>query len=898
MAVTPADAPLLATKLFVPPPRPNRVDRVRLRDQLDAARGGTVSLLAAAAGSGKSTLLADWALAAGKAVAWLSLDADDDEPIRFLNYIIAALKNAGAIASIDALAAMTSGNPAAIDAVLTEILNAIAGRGAPAALVLDDYHVIESDSVHRIVQRVIDHIPANLHLIIASRVDPPLALSRLRARGLLLEIRASDLRFTPDEAGRFFNDAMGLGLTPEEVAELEDRTEGWAVGLQMAAISLRGRSGARNFISSFSGSNRHVLDYLTDEVLHRQPDDVRSFLLETSILTKLAGPLCDAVTGRKDADRVLRLLDTGNLFLIPLDDVRFWYRYHHLFGSLLQHELERSRTAEHIAALHRRASAWYVSKGMPEPALHHAVAARDDDGAVAIVSEHARTHIIAGDGGTVVRWISQLPRGRVENDVDLLLLHARALTNLYDLGRARNEVDRAEQIVTPEQRERYAGAFLSFRGMLEGLSGSIPHSIEMLERAMTLFDPNDFWYSMTSLHLGIAELMVPDPPKAELYLRRATAYRDRPDGLLTAVVGQSYGGLACLWRGRADEAMRMAREANEWIDAWDEQHHTGRPLSSLSHMLMADIEHMRNDLERARDLAQRAMDFGKEGFLIGYFEGARVLTLVAEAQGDWDTALSAVNEMMRGYRFSGNPRFADSCEAMRYHVLWRRGQVTANRDDLDTVSRWCETTGFLDVEHWSQRTHHGLYSDHSLTLGVRVLLQGERYQDAQRLIDALLDDALRRERVPAQITLLILRSLTEAATNRMDAAVETMKSALEIAGKPRFIRPFLDEGSAVLPLIERAASLASDRDFALRVLSSFNVPVTLRPAPAGIAEPLSDREIEVLKLVAEGASNQSAARKLFVAPSTVKKHLENIYAKLGVGGRTQAVARARELRIL
>jgi LuxR family maltose regulon positive regulatory protein len=897
MATTAVDTPLLATKLFVPPPRPNRVDRARLRGRLDAARGGTVTLAAAPAGSGKSTLLADWALSAGKRVAWLSLDPADDEPGRFLSYVIAALKNAGTIASTDAFANVSSASRAGIDAIVTDVLNAVAERQTATALVLDDYHAIESESVHRIVQRIVDYLPPNLHLAIASRIDPPLALSRLRARDLLLEIRAADLRFTADEAGRFFNEVMGLALTAEQVAELEQRTEGWAVGLQMAAISLRSRGGAGNFISSFSGSNRYVLDYLTDEVLHRQPEEVRSFLLDTSILTQLAAPLCDAVAGRSDSDRILHLLDAANLFLVPLDDVRFWYRYHHLFGSLLQHELERSASAEHIARLHRDASLWYAANGMPEPALHHAVAGGDDDRAVAIVSEHARTRILGGDGATVARWISQLPRGRVENDIDLLILHARALTSEYAIDKAMDEVARAERLVTAETRERYAGVLLSLRGMLDGLRGDLQRSIESLEHAMTLFDANDFWFSMTSLHLGVAALLLPDLRKAELHLRRATTHRDT-HGLLTAVIGQCYGSSCCLWRGAGDEAVQMASEANEWIEAWDATHGTGRPLASLSYAFLADAERMWDNLVRARDFAERAVEFGKQGFLIGYCEASRALAQVAEAQGDWETALTAAREMVRGANWSESSSWLPIARALEHGVLWRRGRMTSNRDDLDAVTRWCQESGLLDVGQWRERMQLGLCLDLSLTIGARVLLHQERYDEARRLLDALFDEALRTERVPAQISLLVLRSLAEAATGPLDTAVRTMERALAIASKPRFVRFFLDEGSAALPLIERAAPRAADRDFALRVLSAFEVPVKARPAPAGVAEPLSDREVEVLQLVAAGASNQAAARKLFVAPSTVKKHLENIYAKLGVGGRTEAVARARELHIL
>lgn len=894
MGANPVDLALLATKLFVPRPRPNRVDRARLRDQLDAARGGTVALAAAPAGSGKSTLLADWALGAQRRVAWLSLDPGDDEPCRFLNYVIAALKNAGALGDEDVFATVSA--PSAIDAVLTEVLNAVTDRHAEVALVLDDYHVIESPRVHAIVQRMIDHLPPDLQLVIASRIDPPLALSRLRARGTLLEIRASDLRFTQGEAERFFNESMDLGLTGEEVAELETRTEGWAVGLQMAAISLRGREGAKHFITSFSGSNRYVLDYLTEEVLHRQPAEVRSFLLETSILTDLAAPLCNAVAARDDSDGILRLLDSGNLFLIPLDDARYWYRYHHLFGSLLQHELARTMGAESVAELHRRAAAWYASNAMPEKALHHALAAHNDDQAVDIVLRNAPSRLATGDGATIVRWIAQLPRERVENEIDLLILHARALTTAYDVANGMHEITRAAQLLDDTNRATHQGPVLSVRGMLENLGGEGDRAFATLDQALSLLDPNGFWYSMTSLHIGVAALIAGDLQKAEEYCARATAYRGE-DGLLTAVFGNAYGAMAALWHGTPDRAMQMVTEANAWIDAWTAKHGSEGPLGSLTNALLADAHLMWNDLPAARAYGQRAMELAKKGLLIAHCEASRLLSHVAAAQRDWDAALGAARESFRSLRCTGNEFWASSAASLEYNVLWLRGQSTGNRADLEQVERWCEENGLLDVDHWRERLQPGLLPDNALMIGARVLIYRQRYAEAERLTDALFDEALRRERIPGQISTLVLRSIAEAARGRMDVAAGSMSRALDIAAKPRYIYFLLDGGSAAAPIIERAAARAADRDFALRVLAAFDVPVSRRLAQP-LAEPLSEREVEVLRLIASGVSNVAAARKLFVAPSTVKKHLENIYAKLSVGGRTEAVARARELQIL
>jgi LuxR family maltose regulon positive regulatory protein len=890
--------PLLATKLFVPPPRANRVGRARLRDRLDAVPGGSVTLVSAAAGSGKSTLLADWALSSDRRVGWVSLDAEDDEPRRFLGYVVGALKSAGALDPDDALGVAGAGTADAIEVAITDLLNAMAARRAAAALVLDDFHVIESDAVHAIVQRIVDHLPPDLHLVVASRVDPPLALSRLRARHMLHEIRGEELRFTASEAERFFNESMGLGLTAPQVAELETKTEGWAVGLQLAAISLRGRDGATGFISGFSGTNRYVLDYLTDEVLHRQPDDVRRFLLETSVLGKLSARLCEAVTGRPGAEAILQRLDVENLFLIPLDDVRVWYRYHHLFASLLRHELERTTPREEVSALHRRASGWFEANGMPEPALHHALAARDEERAIGIVTAHARTRIVGGDSASIVRWVSQLPRERVERDLELLLTHALALTAECRFEEALREVEIAGRLVPPGDEGSAAGGVLSMRGLLYHLTGDIEKAFETLDRAMRMLVPGDFWHSMTSFNLGMASFMVPDLRKAEAYFLQATSCRDRSYGLLTAVLGQCYAGWCLLWRGLPEDAVKLVREAKAWTDAWSSDNLTGSPLAALVYSMLADLHRMRNELDEARESARLALEAGRKGFFLGYAEGTRVLAQVSEEQGDFDTAIHAARETLRGFRYAGNPYWLGTARALEYHVLWRRGVVTGSHADLETVARWCEEGGYLDVDHWSDRMHGGLFPDFTLMIAANVLAYQQRYDEARRLLDALSREATSSERVPAQITTLVQSALVAAAVGEADEAVATMRRALELASGPGFIRFFLNEGTAVVPLVERAMQGMCERGFAARVLAAFDVPVKPRLAVTGISEPLTEREIEVLRLIAEGASNQEAARRLIVAPSTVKKHLENVYAKLGVAGRSQAVARARELRLI
>ena len=416
MSERPATAPpldaLLATKLYIPAPRPNRVPRPRLTQRLEAGASGPCTLVSAPAGFGKSTLLSEWIQTSGRSVAWVSLDEGDNDLVRFLCYVVTALQKLHPGLGDDALTTLRhaqSPDTVAVEPVLTGLLNEIDALGQDLVLVLDDYHVIETPELHQAVQFLLDRLPPRMHVVIATRVDPPLSLSRLRARGQLAELRARDLRFTSQEAADFLNQAMGLTLSAEDVEALEQRTEGWAVGLQMAALSLQGRTDVEGFIGDFTGSHRYVLDYLTEEVLSRQPEPVRDFLLRSSVLSRLSAPLSAAVTGRDDAQAILERLDATNLFLIPLDDTRTWYRYHHLFGTLLRHQLERQEGRPAVIALHERASEWYSNHGHPEDALEHALAAGAMDRATELVTEHALPRLMRADAGTVIRWIRSLP---------------------------------------------------------------------------------------------------------------------------------------------------------------------------------------------------------------------------------------------------------------------------------------------------------------------------------------------------------------------------------------------------------------------------------------------------------------------------------------------------------
>ncbi|MDQ3317343.1 MAG: AAA family ATPase, partial [Actinomycetota bacterium] len=399
--------PILATKLYVPPPRPKGVLRPRLIERLNEGLDRRLTLLSAPAGFGKTTLVGEWLSSCPQPSAWLSLDEGDNDPTRFLAYLVAALQTVAADIGEGVLGALQSPQPPPTESILTALLNEIATAPDDFVLVLDDYHVIDAKPVDDALAFLIEHLPPRVHLVIATREDPNLPLARLRGRGQLGELRAADLRFNPSEAAEFLEGVMGLSLSAEDIAALEDRTEGWIAGLQLAALSMRGREDVAGFIRAFAGDNRYVVDYLVEEVLQRQPERVRSFLLQTSILERLSGPLCDAVTGQEGSNALLEALERGNLFVVPLDDRRHWFRYHHLFADVLRARLMEEQP-DRLTTLHRRASEWYERNGSPTDAIRHALAAEDFERAAGLV-ELAALEMLGSSQETLYRWLMALP---------------------------------------------------------------------------------------------------------------------------------------------------------------------------------------------------------------------------------------------------------------------------------------------------------------------------------------------------------------------------------------------------------------------------------------------------------------------------------------------------------
>jgi LuxR family maltose regulon positive regulatory protein len=906
---------LLATKLYIPAPRPNRVPRPRLTARMEAGAAGPLTLVSAPAGFGKSTLLSEWIHTGGRPVAWVSLDEGDNDPVRFLGYLVTALRKLHPGLGEDALTAIRhvqSPSPRTLDPILTGLLNEAHTLDRDLVLVLDDYHAIESAEVHRVTQFLLDRLPPRMHLVIATRVDPPLHLSRLRARGQLCELRARDLRFTSQEAADFLNQAMGLSLSTADVEALEERTEGWAVGLQMAALSLQGRRDVEGFIEQFTGSHRFVLDYLTDEVLSRQPGAVREFLLRTSILTRLSAPLCDALLGQDsgghDAQSILETLDAANLFLIPLDDTRTWYRYHHLFGTLLRHQFERQVGAAGMAALHERAGDWYAAHGHPEDALEHALAAGALDRATELISEHAMPRLMAADAGTVIRWIRALPPEWLDRRPELRLTYAWALVAQLELKAAEAQLEAAERTLGGDRVEAEIEAhLLTLRGLLVRTAGGAREAIGLYRQAFErLGEDSHFLRGLLSLELGIAYLTTGDLNAAEAAFEEARTASDR--------AGNTFGVLGAEWHlaeiliasGRLHDALDLARRS---LRHAEERGGRNAPGGAMAHGVLAEIRREWNDLPAAVELAGRAWELGKRGEIAnGLLVGSLYMGRVLQSLGDFPGALAALDRAEEIMERTGQPVWTALIHLLRAGIQLSQSRVEGNPAALEEATRWARDFGLLsDWREGFEKKLPGIHRCEFPYLIVARILTAQGDSDtALELLAGILDGAENGGRVHSVLEILALEAVIRHGRGEREAALDCLRRALPRAEPEGFVRVFVDEGPELAGLIQEAARGAVSPDYARRLIEAFGVKVPEMPAaapprpsaPTETSEALSEREVEVLQLIATGLSNADAGRKLFIAPSTVKKHLENIYSKLGTRNRTQAIARAREAGLL
>ena len=855
--------------------------------------------MSAPAGFGKTTLLAEW-LATGaepdRAVAWLSLDQADGEAASFWTGVVTALDGAVLDDRSRALD-LTGSTPLPVDHLLTVLLNELAETTPETWLVLDDYHLVDNRDTDRAVAFLLDHLPPNVHVVISTRADPDLPLSRWRVRGELVEVRAADLRFTPDEADAYLNVASGLALTAEQVGALEQRTEGWIAALQLAALSLRGRADVGGFIAAFDGDDRYVVDYLVDEVLNDQPEPVRRFLSRSAVLDRLTGPLCDAVTGDHDGREMLTALERANLFVVPLDDRREWYRFHHLFADVLRARL-LAEQPELVPILHERASQWYEQHELTDESVRHAMAA-GDIGRVVHLMELAVASVRRNrQESAFMGWLKALPDEAVRRSPVLSVFSAYAHMASGELDGVEPRLVDAERELAriPTGSERpwadtdelrtLPATIAVYRASLAQARGDIPATKEQARRALELAGPTDHLARGSAAgFLGLAAWADGDVTAALETFTQAVdslhAAGALVDELSSTVI------LADLWlaAGRPRTAERLYQRTLRRAEAHGDA--VVRAAADL-HVGLSETEAERGDLDGARRHLETAASLGDPGAMAesGY-RWFVAMARLAEAEGDPAEAVALLDRAEELYRPSFFPDVRPIA-AMRARVRIRQG-------DLRPAGAWAAERGVAatdDPRYLREFDHLTLVR---LRIAQHLAGPGEgSLDDVSGLLDRLEAAADPAGRAGSVLEIRVLRALTFDAHGLRSRAVVELARALTEAPEPEgYGRLFLDEGRWMTELLRDVTRPAAAAGQARRLLGAGVVDAGAREA-ASPAETLSDRELQVLRLLGSELSGPEIARRLFVSPNTLRTHTKHIFTKLDVTSRRAAVRRAQE----
>jgi LuxR family maltose regulon positive regulatory protein len=901
----------LATKICVPPGPPNVIPRPRLIAALDEGVRRRLVHVAAPAGSGKTTLLATWAHQVGLPVAWVTLDADDNDPARFWRYVVAALERQDPRSLEVVRVALASPQTPSDEALLVPLLNALATGPGEGVLVLDDYHEITATAIHRALTYLVEHLPPRQHLVIAGRSDPPLPLARLRARGELTEIRAAELRFSPEEAGSFLQQTMGLDLPAETSILLTERTEGWIAGLQLAGLALRGRHDDPRFIADFRGTHRYVVDYLLEEVLRRQSETVQAFVLQTAILDRLSGPLCDAVTGRSDSQAMLEALERSNLFVHPLDDERHWYRYHQLFAEALRHHQNQANPAL-TPRLHQRAAAWYEREGLLGLAIGHAIAGADVARAVRLVEASAEPLVLRGEGATLLGWLAALP-DEVRRERHRLALDATwalVFTNQLDLTEQwlqdlEKEIDRPTATVE-EALPVTAGLkaeIVAIRALVASQHRDVTGTIALSQKALESLPARHPHRAVLALTLGYAHSELGDAAAVDAAFAEAAAVAGPARNLLVATIAASNRGQLKLAQGRLRAAAELQRQALRLLS---EKGAAEWPLAGVAEIGLGLVFCEWNNLEAAARHVLAGVERGSRlGSVVVELAGDYALARLRWAEGDLASALAALDrgrERLAGQRV---PNWGARLDVYRARLWLARG-------DIDTAVAWAE-----EREQASPTAAWPVFLAEQLTLA-RLWLARGRPEEAAKLLAPLRRAIEQDGRTGNPAEILMLEAVASQMAGKASAATSLLAQALALTTPERHVRLFLDEGPPLGALLRQALERSATSDSVVGLLHAIDavaerkllstVPDWSWSGPSGesragpprppLAEPLSPREREVLRLLAAGRSNREIAEAFVVSQNTVRTQVKSIYGKLGVHGRADAASVARTLRLL
>jgi LuxR family maltose regulon positive regulatory protein len=895
----------MATKFHVPKLRRGLVERTGLLRRMDGGAEARLTLVCAPAGFGKTTTLASWlhqGLTAGRRVAWLSLEAADNEPAAFWTYVVTALQVPVPGVGRTALLELLASTPVPTDLVLITLLNELAAAPDEVWLVLDDYHLVGDREIGRGMAFLLDHLPPNVHVVLCTRADPDLPLARWRARGELVEIRATDLRFTSEETAAYLTDAVGQELTPEDVQVLEERTEGWIAALQLAALSLRGRSDVSGFIARFAGDDRYIVDYLVEEVLAHVPAAVRQFLMESAILDRLNGPLCDAVTGREDGSEMIQILERANLFIVALDDRREWYRYHHLFADVLRVRVLSERPGE-VPQLHQRASQWYERHDLTEDAVRHALAARDFDRAahlmevaVSVIRRHRREVTMYG-------WLKALPGDTVRRSPVLSLFYGSMLMASGDLSGVEPWLDAAERALADGQVGEaptwaqtddlltLPSTVATYRAAVAQARGDATGTAEHARRALDLAGPQDHLARGGAAgFLGFAAWATGDVSNALTSFTQAVASLHAAGSVVDGLSGTVVLGDLWLVAGRPSKARRLCAQALVSAEAHGApvRRATAELHVALSEMAVevGDLESAEHHLATAAALADPPMTESRHRWFVA--KG-----LLARASGDAEGAIQALNRAEQFYR----PGFFPEVRP----IATIKARIWIEQGRLPEAADWTRERGVSvtdEARYLSEFDH--------LTL-VRLLLAQHRVRpdsdiiaEAAPLLDRLFEAADASGRGGSVLEIRLLQALVRDAQGRRPQAIESLAQAFADAPEPEgYARIFLNEGPAMVNLLRDAERVGAGGDQVPRVLRLVVAPDArtsdsgLRMAPSPFAS-LSERELDVLRLLDSELTGPQIARALFVSHNTVRTHTKHIFTKLDVTNRRAAVLRARK----
>jgi LuxR family transcriptional regulator, maltose regulon positive regulatory protein len=908
-----ADGALVASKFYVPPS--GFVPRPRLLARLARGIGRGLIVVCTPAGFGKTTLLADWARRNRRPTGWLSLDAGDNDPARFWRYVATALDRVrpGTCAPVEALLGGPRQPPpeAVVTAMINELMSPSVEDGI--TLILDDFHLIDAPQVHDGVTFLLDRLPPGLRLIVASRSDPPLPLARLRARDQLAELRATDLRFTLEETAAFLREATGLDLPTASVAALQDRTEGWAAGVQLAALSMQGHADPAGFVATFAGSNRYVLDYLTEEVLARQPEQVVRFLLDTSVLERLCGSLCRAVTGRADSQEMLVALERANLFMVPLDDVRGWWRYHHLFADLLRARLAHEQP-ERVPELHRAAATWHEEHGFADDAVRHALAGGEADWAARLVERHVEALLRRSEGATLRRWLAALPADAARARPRLCLAQAVSALTGGRLEAAESLLADAESAFVAtgnEPHEPSVGRALSvltnvpasiafLRAELACLRGDAEGAAARDQQALAHLGEEDWLLrSQVGWNLAAADWLASRLGHAEHAMADVAAARWAAGEGYMAMRVSYYLGQVQRARGRLSAVLDTYRQGL----AAAEEAGSGLPYAGIAHVGLAEVLYERGELEPALHHATQGVALCRQlAFTQPLAVGLGMLARIRQALGDPDGALEAISQASHVELSKQVVALFNPVPAWRARLLLAQGNVAE-------AALWASERG-LQAEDEPSYPREREY----LALA-RVLLATDELGRARGLLARMYAQAAGQHRTDSVIELAVLRAIAAAGDHA--TALSCLAEATSLGGSEGYVRVFTDEGAPMFRLLGKLANAlragnvalaaADAPDYLNRLTHAFQPAAGRSSAPrsardsaasAGPVDALSDRELEVLRLLAAGRSNQQIADELVVVLATAKKHVGHILSKLGAANRTQAVARARALGLL